>query len=587
MDTVEVAQMTPEQFTLYQEIAKGLDALPHGKKQEYLKQSCDRIGVSLPMMYQNLEAVGYKSGKKTRSDKGKTHVDLDDAKIICGIMVHTKRKNEKRLVSCTNAIEIAFANGQIKQKYDPSTILRVAREHGFHPDQQGKDTPHVEMKSLHPNHVWQVDASVGTLFYLPKGGVQFFDEREHYKNKPQNLEKASRDLCVRYVITDHNSGAIYHKYYSCSGESQEILFDVLVEGFSKKDKILMHGVPEILIMDKGSANTAHAVKAFLTKMHINHFAHSTGNSRAKGSVEKAQDIVECQFEGGLRLMKEPVQNVDQLNLLAEKWMIFFNSTKKHSRHGSTRWGQWQTIKENELRLAPPREVMEALLTSKPLARKVKGNLTITFKGKGFEQTQTYSVAHIPNVRVGEDVMVTINPYRAPNIDIIMTDYQGKETLHECVPLAFDGAGFSEHAVVFGEEMARTVDTVVDIERKESLKQAYSGAQTLTEAKAQQKKGVQLYEGKLDPFKHMNDKKIPTYIDRPGTQMDIAAPHQKLEPISIAEAAKRIKAAMGESYPTDGYMKLKKEFGEVVDPMQLDSIVEAWSRSSHLQIIKTA
>lgn len=587
MDTVEVLEMTPDQISLYQEIAKNLDTLAHGTKGNYLKKASERIGITVQAMYQNLEAVGYKSGKKTRKDKGTTHVDLDDARKICGIMVHTKRKNEKRLVSCTNAIEIAFANGQIKRKYDPSTILRVAREHGFHPDQQSKDTPHVEMKSLHPNHVWQVDASVGTLFYLPSGGVQFFDEREHYKNKPKNLTKAARDLCVRYIVTDHNSGSNFVKYYSCSGESQEILFDVLVEAFCKKDKILMHGVPLMLIMDKGSANTAHAVTAFLTKMHINHFAHSTGNSRAKGSVEKAQDIVECQFEGGLRLMKEQVQNVEQLNRLAEKWMIYFNSTKKHSRHGSTRWGQWQTIKENELRLAPSREVMEALLTSKPQSRKVKGNLTVTFKAKGFNQAETYSVANIPNVRVGEEVMITVNPYRAPNIDIIMTDYQGKETLHECVPLAFDAAGFSENAVVFGEQMVRTVDTIVDIERKESLKEAYAGAETLTEAKAQQKKGVQLYNGKYDPFKHMDDKKLPAFIDRPGVQMDITAPRQQLEPISIAEAAKRIKASMGTDYPTDGYIRLKNEFGESVDPMQLDAIIDNWMRASHLQIIKTA
>ena len=579
--------MTPEQITMFQEIAKKLDTQPYGQKQVYLKETCERIGMPLQSLYDNLKAVGYVSGKKIRTDKGITHIDLNDARLVCGIMINTRRKNEKRLVSCAEAIDMAFANAQIQQKYNPGSLLRVAREHGFHPDQQSRATPHIEMKSLHPNHVWQVDASVGTLFYLPKGGVEFFDEREHYKNKPQNVEKASRDLCIRYVITDHYTGSIFLKYYSCSGESQEILFDVLVEGFSKQDKLLMHGVPHMLIMDKGSANTAHAVQAFLTKMHINHFAHSTGNSRAKGSVEKTQDIVECQFEGGLRLMKSQVQNVDELNILAQKWMVYFNSTKIHGRHKTTRWGLWQTIREQELRIAPAREVMEMLLTSKPQPKTVKGNLRVSFKGKGFAQSETYSVAHIPNVRVGEKVMVTVNPYRAPNIDIIMIDYQGKETIHECVPLVIDEAGFSENAVTFGEKMVSAIDTVLDTERKENLKAAYAGAETLTEAKAAQKKGVQLYDGKIDPFKHMDDKKIPMYIERPGTEMDIATPRQVLEPISIAEAAKRIKATMGESYPADGYTRLKAEYGTSIDPMILDTIVEDWLKPDHLRIIKTA
>lgn len=509
--------MTPEQISLYQEIARELDNCSYGTKQKYLKETCERIGLTPQTLYKNLEAVGYKSGKKTRADKGNTHIDLKDARTVCGIMVHTQRKNEKRLVSCANAIKMAFANGLIKKKYNPSTLLRVAREHGFHPDQQNRPTPHQNMASLHPNHIWQVDASIGTLFYLPKGGVEFFDETKHYKNKPQNLEKASRDLCVRYVITDHYSGSIYVKYYSATGETQEILFDLLVEAFLPKDNIIMHGVPFMLVMDKGAANTAHSVQAFLNKMHVDHYAHATGNSRAKGSVEKAQDIIEREFEGGLRLMKSPVKNVQQLNQLAIKWMIYFNSIKEHRRHHHPRWALWQTIRPEELRLAPSREIMEMLLTSKPQSRKVQGDLTITFKGKGFNKPERYSVSHIPGVRVGEEVQVSINPYRVPNIDILIVDYQGKETLHECVPLAVNEAGFIEGSAIFGQQMARPVDTELETERKASLRAAYDGAETLEEAKARQKKGAQLYGGKIDPFnKHMDETLLPDFISRPGT-----------------------------------------------------------------------
>ncbi len=578
--------MTPEQISLYQEIAKTLSACKYGEKQQYLKTVSRQIGLSLQVLYRHLEAVGFKSGKKPRQDRGTTHIDLDDARLICGMLHHTQRKNEKRLLSCQRAIEMAFANQQIKALYHPSTLLRVAKAHGFHPDQLAQPTPHIQMASLHPNHVWQVDASIGTLFYLPKGGVQFFDEREHYKNKPQNLEKVHKHMCIRYVITDHYSGAIYVKYYSDRGENQHILFDVLVSAFEQKADLL-HGVPFMLVMDKGSANIAHSVTAFLNKMQVVHYAHSTGNSRAKGSVEKAQDIIERDFEGGLRLMQTPVQHVDQLNTLALKWMHFFNNTAIHSRHKQTRATLWSTIKADELRLAPAREIMEMLLTHKPVARRVNGDLTITFKARGFDTAKRYSVEHIPTIKVHDEIMVSISPYRAPNIDVMITGFDGKETYYECTPLAVNAAGFYEGAAVFGLDKRTAIDTVTDIERKNSFKAAYDGATTLTEAKIKQKKGTQLYGGKIDPFKHVNAhleaQKNVTTLPKRGTTLEITPPQQVLEPISVAEACKRIKAVLGDQYPHDTYTRLRQQYPNGIDPMQLNRIAQSLQPISHLKM----
>lgn len=51
----------------------------------------------------------------------------------------------------------------------------------------------------------------------------------------------------------------------------------------------------------------------------------TGNPRAKGQVEKANDIVETQFECLLKV--EPVQSIDELNEATERWCAAFNANR--------------------------------------------------------------------------------------------------------------------------------------------------------------------------------------------------------------------------------------------------------------------
>lgn len=579
--------MTPDQITLYQEIAKRHQDAKHGEKQKVLQESCERLGITMQMLYRKFDEINYTSNRKTRSDRGETSIDLDDARLICSMMHESRRKNEKRLMSCRQAIAIAFANGQISEEYTPSSLLRIAEMNGFHPDQLAAPTPHINMQSEHPNHVWQVDASIGTLFYLDKGGVQFFDEKKHYKNKPENMEKIKRDLCVRYVITDHYSGFIFVKYYAATGETQEILFDLLLDAFELKSRIALHGIPRMIVMDKGAANTAHSVRSFLNKLGIENFAHSTGNSRAKGSVEKAQDIIERNLEGGLRFMNTPVSNMDEMNRFANLWMPRFNDVEILTRAKQPRSQLWLTITSVQLILAPARDVLMALFTSKPQERRVNGDLTISFKGKGFEEAMRYSVEHVPNVKVNDKVLVTLNPFRSPNIDVIMTDIQGKETLYECVPLEVNEAGFYENAVMFGEGIESKQDTVADVERKESLKRAYN-VEILAEAEKLKAKNAQLFGGKIDPFllekQYEKDMRNVEQMPKRGTALEVDTPKQVFELITVAEACKRIKADLGSKYPADAYPTLKKKYPDGVDPMQLDDIAQSLVTRSKLQVV---
>ncbi|MGL4674940.1 MAG: hypothetical protein ACRCXK_08780 [Wohlfahrtiimonas sp.] len=579
--------MTPEQIEFYQEVARTHEKTKYGQQSKYLKSIAETLGISIHQLYENLKKVGYESNRKIRADKGDTHVDLRDARLVCNEMHQSKRANDKRLMSCENAIEIAFANGQIKQRYNPATLLKVAREHGFHPDQLAMPTPHIQMRSLHPNHVWQVDASVGVLFYLPAGGVAFFDEKKHYKNKPEYLEKTRNHLCIRYAVIDHTSGAFFHKYYAATGENQEIFFDVLANAFTQRERESFYGIPQMLVMDKGSANTSNLVINFLEKLQINWYTHEAGNPRAKGSAEKIQDIIECQFESGLRQMHTAVRDADHLNELATEWRIYFNECKIHSRTKRTRYEVWQQIKEDQLIIAPSMEIMRAVLSSKPEARKVRGDLTITFRGKGFAEMKTYRVDHIPMVKNGDELMVTINPYRAPNIDVALTDYKGIVTLYECKPIDKDEFNFASDAPVFGQEMRAPIDTVTDTHRKEMMMEAY-GTETQAEAQKRKDQNSQTFGGKLDPMKHVREHLEATSniqaMPKRGTALDLAVAKQVLEKITVAEACMHIKAKLGSKYPDDTYSILYSKYPDGIDPLEIDSIADSLVTRTKLKVI---
>lgn len=69
-----------------------------------------------------------------------------------------------------------------------STVERALRMYRLHPEQILRPAPVTELRSLHPNHVWQIDASLCVLYYLRAGtvkgnGLQVLDADKFYKNK--------------------------------------------------------------------------------------------------------------------------------------------------------------------------------------------------------------------------------------------------------------------------------------------------------------------------------------------------------------------------------------------------------------------
>lgn len=564
------------------EIAAKLTAAKFGGKAEIIETACDKLQISRPQLYRELETVGFKSERKQRSDKGKTIVPVEVAEMVGGMVHVATRANGKKTLPVTTALEILVADGKAP-KVSAATVARIMKQNMCHPKQLATPSAHTQQKSLHSNHVWQVDASVCVLFYLPRGGMQVMDEKKFYKNKPANVKKIENDRVIRYVITDHFSGSIYVEYVYGS-ESAENLTEIFLNCIQKRSaQEPMHGVPFILYTDKGCANTSGLFKNLLERLDVTFIPHSTGNSRAKGQVENGNNIVETQFEGRLRFIK--IESLEHLNATASKWRMMWNETKVHSRTKRTRNAVWQTISTQQLRIAPALELCKELLTTTPVERTVTGNLTIPYAIKGYG-SHDYDVRHIDGVYPKAKLQVVVNPYRAPCIDVITINQHGEEIAYTCEPMQTDWVGFRDDATVIGETPTAMPQSNIDAKRKSILKNAYN-ADTLEQVdKAIAKKEV-AYKG-LNAMADVDTTEVSTYINRAGEQITTPQQRRQVAPVNLIQAAKQIRGMVGDLWTPDHYKALQQSFptGEVpqeVIPTIIEGI-KAQSEKPKLRVV---
>ncbi len=526
-------------------LAQRLGDAGHGRRGALIEEAALWLGCSKQAVYDRLKGVGFSSGRKLRTDKGDSSVTRQEVMDVAAILAASWRANGKQLLSVESAIEIALANDKLRTRVTPERLQRLMRVHGCHPAQLRQATPHVRMRSLHPNHVWQLDASICVLYRLRNGKTAVIDQRKFNERKPRDLATILNERILRYAITDHTSGSVFARYYLTSGEDQHTLFRFLMDAFHQRGSDCMYGVPQMMVWDAGSANQAYSIRSLFTSLMIQHWAHKPGASRGKGQVECVHNIIERQFEGRLAFVK--TESIEALNAQLDTWLRAFNGAKVHSRHGHTRWGVWQQIREEQLRLCPAEDVCRDLLYAKPEQRVVNGTLSVTYTCKGYPAAQ-YSVAHVPNIRVGERVQVMVNPYRAPNIFVVGEDEHGATRYFEAEPTAEDRFGFPVNSPVFGQSYRAPIDTDVDGARKDVMEAAY-GERDRDEAMTARAKGRVAFGGELDPFKDVEQRAadVPAFIQRRGTELHVPNPmHVEERPLTQVEALQELKARLGRS-----------------------------------------
>ena len=414
--------------------AKAARECKHGDNGRIYEVACRELGISRATFLRKLKDISITDKRKQRSDAGNTSLQRIEANLISATLLESTRKNGKRLYSVGDAVETLRANnmiiaGRIDKNsgevipLSTTSIVRALRYYGLHPDQLMSPSPVTELASLHPNHVWQIDASLCTLYYLSNGqsGLQVMESEKFYKNKPANIARINSNRVWSYEITDHCSGWIYVEYVM-GGESGENLCSVLINAMQERNGAdVLNGIPHLLYLDPGSANTAGMTKNLCRSLGIKLLTHKVHNARATGQVEKARDIIERKFEPGLKF--QPVADLDELNEKARAWRAYFNATAVHSRHGKNRTEIWMRITPQQLIKAPSVVICRKLAVSTPESRKISPKLRISFHGN------EYDVSHIPGVMVGEKLWITRNPWSHEMAQVALIDQEGNEILY--------------------------------------------------------------------------------------------------------------------------------------------------------------
>ncbi len=428
-----------------------------------------KAGVSVRTVYRQLEKHGITSSRKRRADAGSTCVLDEDLQKLSSVLKTGVRNNDKHVMDIPTARQILEVSDGVTFGVDDSTLSRLLRERGLDLKSQQAPDPYVTMRSLYPNHVHQVDPSVCLIYYLPNGRQEIIEESEVYKNKPYMAGKENLKVW-RYVLTDHFSGSIIHRYYQTPGENQLVLWDFLLYAWGVKNhpQFIMHGLPEILIWDKGSANTSKAIANALRSLRVTPIAHTTGNPRAKGSVERANSLVEKHFES--RLRGEQVHSADELNEYAEKWNALYNANlidrydSKIKRAHKSRLDLWQTITIDQLRELP--EEARGLLAGGIETRIVGGDLTISYVHPSIKESRSYNLGGLPGIRPKMTVNVQPILTEKGGLARVWYTWQGEEVVDEILPQEIDIAGFPLSAPVFGENFKRHPDTYVQTAAKQ-------------------------------------------------------------------------------------------------------------------------
>lgn len=231
-----------------------------------------------------------------------------------------------------------------------------------------------------------------------------------------------------------------------------------------------------------------------------------------------------------------------------------------------------TITADQLRIAPSVEVMRELATTHPKGCRISNNLTISFVTRGFGR-HDYDLRFLPGVMAGSKVEVVVNPFRMPAINVAYTDESTGERCWIVVePIARDESGWREDAPVIGQELRSAPRSQVDHNRDEVMVAAFGGANA-EEAALRQEKNALVFDGRVDPFRRFVEAELPAYLPRRGTALETERRVVEASKLSVAEAAKRLKDALGEHYSPDVYKWLQTKFQDGVPEDQLDGLAK--------------
>jgi transposase InsO family protein len=588
-------------------LADEIRSAAHGTKTALVERRARELGCSPKTLYAQLKPImSVLRSRKRRSDAGTTSLNRSELLWVAAAHEETRRQTGTGTLPLDEVIAVGRANGRIRAEridaatgelkpLSTSTVRRGLRQHHMHESALAAATPAARLASLHPNHVWQIDASVSRQFYLADDGTRVMPKSEFYRGKPGNFTRIADRRLWRYIVTDHASGVI-EPFYVLGAESAANLLSALIHAMTQRPTGTMHGVPKILMADPGSAVNAEATRTFCRSLGVELLVHGVGNARVTGQVEKSHHLVETHFEALLKFA-EPVRSLEAINRFAQEWAYRHNATRAHTRTGMSRRDGWLRITREQLVLAPSIDVLRELAHSKPRPSVVR-DCMVRLKN------EMYDTRGIPGLVNGMKVDVIVNALDPESsVRVLLPGTASDQPVQYVAPRIPRGEhGFLATAATIGVEFRSPPETPADAARKE-LDRVAMEVRTDEEAKAARKAKRLPFGGTIDPLKHLRQVDVPPHLPRAGTPAQVAAvsvvaaqriepelPKRDFPPYSHAEAIRTILpllAARGLEWSAAMLEDTVARYPEGVPYDELETWTEALWQRHRLQVVRTA
>jgi transposase InsO family protein len=597
---MKAAPIAPDLLQDLLKLADALRAKGRGGRSRMVETFAAARHVSVSTLYTWLARhAGYQPARKTRADAGKTRLADDALTFIAASVNESVRNTGVSTKPICVAMNIAHQNG-FDINVSESRIGKLLRDKRMDVATQAAARNHGKLRSLRPNHVHQIDPSLCLIYYM-HGRQHMMREEQFNKNKP--VASARVKLKVwRYTRYDHASGTIDVRYFEAAGENQVSLFDFLLHTWGKHPARLSHGVPEILLWDKGSANTSAGIRRLLDALGVRHETHAAHHAWAKGGVENANWIVERHFES--RLKDEPVTSIEQLNESAARWVRDYNAnaiTHVDSRvtrddgQPRVRDDLWNLIAHHPgaLREMPGREACAWFMRGKEETRVIRdGHISFVHPASG--KSERYDLQAWASLFAnGETVRVSPLLLGACAVRVEI-ERIGKEPLLVDVDAlrGFDEYGRPETATVIGEAYRQAPHTAAMDASKRMAMAAYGDGASLEDAEAARAKNAR-------PFQHLNGGKgvvahshlgqsdtprrlLPAAKALETPELVTAARHMQTiyEPTRMTpvEAARQARQRLGAAYSPEFYGWLIQRYADGVTEEQLNKLIEQTLRA---------
>ncbi|HEY8037972.1 MAG TPA: hypothetical protein VIF37_20555 [Methylobacter sp.] len=571
-------------------LRRQLETAAHGQGGPLIDAFAELYGRSKQTVWRWLGTfAGYQTGRKKRTDAGTTKLPEPSLVFIAASKNLSVRANGKATKPTGVAMNIADANG-LEINVGASQINRILRSRRMDTKSQANARNHTQLRSLYPNHVHQIDPSLCLIYYVGKRQMMM-TEAEFNKNKPAAIEKVKLKVW-RYVRYDHASGSLDVRYFEAAGENQRSLFEFLLWTWGEQLQRVSFGIPELLLWDKGSANTSAGIKRLLDALGVRHETHATHHAWVKGGVENGNRIVEMHFES--RLRDQPVNCIEELNTSAELWVRDYNANaikhvdsrvQRDSGEKLVRDELWQMILRtpDALIKLPERKVCSWFLTGTETTRTVRNGL-ITYVHPELGGSRTYDLSQWAEFYSQKD-KVKVSPLLLADGEIrVEIEQLGKEPLVVQIgPVKdFDAFGRMMSGTVIGDEYKSAKHTVAEQAAKDIAKAAY-GDVNLAEAEEMLRKNVrpfqQFNDGKgVVAHSHLGQGELPQRLLPAAKELDTpdiaAAMDTKLEfeRNSFTKTAILLQRALGDDWNATMLADLRERFPNGATDPELEQVL---------------